>query len=207
MLMPFVMPFAHVSSLGGIAIVLSFCSVLIPSYCLLMFRPPRKGGQGVAHVLFCGPFIMIMIQSLLMFCLPDLRSNLILEIFAHVLETFRIFSNVLFFEPLLISGSGSVFAHVSSLGIKGGRVAHVLSFCSLLLSIVSLGFIAHGSPVERVCSYPVLLRFLAHVSSLKGVLLMLCPSALCSCPRIPYSCFVPRLEKTPKKATKKRNKK
>ena len=183
--------FAHVSSLGGIAIVLSFCSLLIPSDSLLMFRPPRKGGKGVAHVLFFGPFIMFMIQSLLMFCLPVLRSNLVLEIFAHFLVTFRFFSNVLFFEPLLISGSGSVFAHVSSLGIEGKGCS-----CLVLLLFARVNCVPriHCSwfTRRRVCSYLVLLRFFAHVSSLKGVLLMFCPSALCSCPRIPYSCFVPR---------------
>ena len=53
-----------------------------------------------------------------------------------------------------------------------GRVAHVLSFCSLLVSIVSLGFIAHGSPVGGF----------AHILSFCDSLLMFRPSReFCSC--------------------------
>ena len=69
--------------LWGVASVLSFCSLLIPSDSLLMFCPLREGGEAVAHVSLFGSFTIYIISFFLMFCLPVLRSNLVLEIFAQ----------------------------------------------------------------------------------------------------------------------------
>ena len=67
--------------------------------------------------------------------------------------------------------------HVSSLGERGNCSCFAPSGnCSCLV----LQLFAHA------------LGFFTHVSSVKGNLLMSCPSALCSGPRSPCSCFVPR---------------
>ena len=106
-----------------------------------------------------------------MFCLPVLRSNLVLEIFAHFLVTFIFF--LMFCSSSLCSSRGRVqYLLMFRPSELRGRVAHVLSFCALLVSNMSLGFTAHGSPVEGF----------AHISSFCDSLLMFRPSKeFCSC--------------------------